>query len=500
MIKSFSICVGLILFCLHAHAAIRLPDILGNHMVVQADEPIKLWGKAKAGESLQAKLLNQDGNQLDFQVTKVEPNGTWELQLKKQAAGRRLSILLSGGGGEPVNVEDVLAGEVWLCSGQSNMRWTVAKSKDGKEEIAAASYPDIRLFQVAQRPAARPQSNLKGKWVRCSPETIGNFSAAGYYFGRFLFKELNQPVGLIDSTWGGTPIQAWIPLDAMEANPKTDQVEKDYKAYFAQPPKERKKSRGTWIYGAKSQKGPARLYNGMIEPLTRLPIRGVVWSQGEGNDREGKWGGPSLYHTLFPMLIESWRKKWGRDFPFFYVELANYMTPPEDPIDSTQKVNWAYMREAQASALSLPQVFPISAIDVGEADEIHYADKQTVGKRLGMAILRHVYNKAVLPYLSPRLKNVEIQDGKARLKMKHAEGGLKTDDGHPPRGFAIQGEDKTWKWAQAKIEGDEIIVWHPEIKEPQAIRYAWASNPDVNVYNQTNLPLMPFRTDKDAKK
>ncbi len=498
MMRLYAVCLASALFWSEMNAAIRLPDILGDHMVVQAGVPIKLWGKAKAGESVQAKLLDEGEKLLDSQEVKASSRGAWELSLKEQPLGRRFSIELTGGGGEPVELKDVLAGEVWLCSGQSNMRWTVAKSKDAKEEIAAANYPEIRLFQVAQRPAARPQSTLKGKWVRCSPETVANFSAAGYYFGRYLYEELNRPVGLIDSTWGGTPIQAWIPLDAMEANPKAAHVEKDYKTYFAQPPEKRKKARGTWIYGAKSQKGPARLYNGMIEPLTKLPIRGVVWCQGEANDREGKWGGPSLYRTLFPMLIESWRKKWGEDFPFFYVELANHSTPPEDPIDSTQKVNWAYIREAQASALSLPLVFAISAIDVGEADEIHYANKQAVGNRLGKAVLGHVYQKAEVPYLSPRFISSTVQEGKARLQFQHTEGGLKTDDGRPPQGFAIQAENNSWKWAQAKIEGDEIIVWHPDIKKPLAVRYAWASNPDVNVYNQAGLPLMPFRTDEEG--
>ncbi len=493
---ALSVILGFAALTATARANIWLPNIFGDHMVLQAEKPVAIWGKASPGETVTVDVLDADGTVISSANVDAKPDKTWSVLLPAVPAERTVTVRLTGSESGEKTLSDVLIGEVWLLSGQSNMRWTVAKSEDADQEIAAADHPQLRLFTVKQNPAGAPLGNLNGEWQVCTPESVGDFSGAGYFFGRDLQKALDQPVGLILSAVGGTPIQAWIPRDAMDANPETAHIQTDYDAYFALPPAKREKARGTWIYGAKSEKGPGFLYNGMIHPLIPFTLRGIAWCQGEANDREDKWDGPSLYHTLFPMLITDWRERWGEgDLPFIYVELANFMASPKDPVDSGALINWAFIREAQASALTLPNVFAVSAIDVGEADDIHYKDKQTVGQRLALAALGQVYEQAESPTLSPRYESHTIEGNKIRLKFANAEGGLTTDDGQSPSAFAIRGEDGEWKWAQTEIDGGDILVWHDEIPAPTAVRHAWASNPDVNVYNEAKLPLMSFRTD-----
>jgi sialate O-acetylesterase len=232
----------------------------------------------------------------------------------------------------------------------------------------------------------------------------------------------------------------------------------------------------------------------MIYPLLPYAIRGVIWYQGESNDRLVAWGGPDLYRILFPMLVSSWRDAWGQDFPFLYVELANFKEPQTEPVEEE---SWANIREAQSTALSLSHTYTVPAIDVGEAGNIHFGDKQTVGARLAMAALGQVYHRLDTSGLSPRYASYFVEGNTIRLTFDNVSSALHTDDGQPPRCFAIRGEGGEWLWGQAQITGKEILVSHPNVTPPVAVRYAWASNPDVNVYDAANLPLMPFRTDKD---
>jgi sialate O-acetylesterase len=490
--------VSITAFIAHGHAKIWLPSILGDNMILQAERPLSFWGKASSGDTVSVSIVDSHGAVISSGQAHVDAGGKWTLRLPELESGLNVSVDIVDGQGDVVQLSNVLIGEVWLCSGQSNMRWTVAKSKDAVTELANADHAAIRLFKVKTEAGSIPLDNLNGEWVVCSPETAGDFSGAGYFFGRDLQASIGAPVGLIDSAWGGTPVQAWIAASAMAANDKTETLLAEYQNYLDTPREQRKRDgRGDWIYGAQLQKAPGRLYNSMIHPLQSFPIRGVVWCQGEANDREGKWGGPSLYHTLFPMLIRSWREQWGQgDFPFIYVELANFMAPQTHPIGEGEPVNWAYIREAQASALALDGVYAVSAIDLGAADNIHYLDKQSVGARLALAAEGAVYQRGDSPSLSPRYLEQQIEaEGRVRLRFTNAEG-LHTDDGQLPQGFAICDSAGEWYWAKAEIAGEDILVWHPDIIHLEAIRYAWASNPEVNVYNRSGLPLMPFRSDK----
>ncbi len=479
-------------------AGIWLPNIFGDHMILQAEKPVKIWGKATPGETVSISILSDSEATLSSSEATADPDSKWSATLPPLPPGQSVSIRVTGTKSGGKVLSDVLTGEVWLLSGQSNMRWTVAKSKDAEKEIAAADHPGIRLFMTDMAPAGSPSDNLPGQWVVCSPETVGNFSGLGYFFGRDLQQALSRPVGLICSAVGGTPIQAWTPLEPMEADPATTHIEDDFEAYYQQPPEKRRKARGTWIYGAKQEKGPARLYNGMIHPLIPLSLRGIAWCQGEDNSQpaNGEWDGPEVYRVHFPMMIQAWREAWGQPkLPFLYIELANYREPQKTPVSAEEERHWGAIREAQAAALSLTAVHAVSTIDLGEAEDIHYKSKQDVGKRLSLAALGAVYGQAPKPFLSPRYVGHSLENGKVRIKLANAEGGLKTDDGAPPKAFAICGKDGNWQWAKTEIDDSDILAWHPDIPEPTAVRHAWASNPDVNVYNINGLPLMPFRTD-----
>lgn len=467
-------------------------------MVLQAERPLKFWGKATAGETVTVSLIGDDGKTLAEESTEADSDRLWQIVLPAVPTGRLITVLINGSQSGEREFSDVLTGEVWLLSGQSNMRWTVAKSQNASEEIAAADHPELRLFVTGQNPVSVSVDNLKGDWQVCTPETVGDFSGAGYFFGRDLQAALDRPVGLILSAVGGTPIEAWVPLDAIEADPATRPLQTEFVDYFKQPPSHRKKARGTWVYGAKSEKGPAFLYNGMVAALLPYTMRGIAWCQGEANDRDKGWGsGPDLYSTLFPMLITSWRERANQgELPFIYVELANYMDSPTDPVDSQAEINWANIREAQSSGLELPAVYAVSTIDIGTGDNIHYPNKQTVGKRLTQAALGQVYDHGETPSLSPRYLSHVTEGDRIRLSFSNAEGGLRTNDDATSRAFAIRGADGDWRWASTEIDGDEILVWNSEISNPTAVRHAWASNPDVNTFNRSGLPVMPFRTDR----
>jgi len=470
--------------------------IFGDHMVLQCDKPIRVWGRDKPGNTVTVCLSDHSGAILSKATAMTSPDGRWDVLLEPVEGGRKTELRITTDAGEEKTFTDVLIGEVWLLSGQSNMRWSLKKSQDGQREVQEADHPRLRLFLIDPTPRAEPQVAVAGHWQVCTPESAASFSGPGYFFGRELMATLDRPVGLICATVGGTPIHPWIPLAALNADPQTAHYEADRRAYFAQPPEKRKKARGTSIYGAKGQFAPGWLFNGMIHPLIPLTMRGVAWCQGEANSRPHQWGGPSLYRTLFPMLIQSWRGQWKGDrLPFLYVELANHLAAQSGPVDEGVKINWADIREAQAEALALPSVFMVPAIDLGLAEEIHYPNKKAVGRRLAQAALGALYGLGEPPYLAPRLESHTVEGAKIRLRFSDAAG-LRTTDGKSPATFAIKGNGKGWMWAEAAIEADEIVVWHPEISQPEAVRHAWASNPSVNVVNKANLPLSSFRIDK----
>jgi sialate O-acetylesterase len=414
------------------------------------------------------------------------------------------------------------------------MAMSVKSSGNADQEIADAKYPKIRLFKVANATAEEPQTDVKGEWVECTPETVGGFSAAGYFFGRDLFKALGVPVGLIHTNWGGTPAEAWTSREGLEGNPALKAIYQRYKQNLANYPKQKEewdKTRdarmATWKEAAakakaekkpaprapqapadpaKSPNSPSTLYNGMIAPLVPFGIRGAIWYQGESNA-----GRAYEYRTLFPAMIADWRKHWAEgDFPFIFVQLANFMARKEQPADSA----WAELREAQAMTLALPKTGMAVIIDIGEAANIHPKNKQDVGGRLALAAETVAYGKTIV-CSGPIYKSMSIEGDKIRLRFDHVGGGLvaKGDDavivkgpgGEPElqakegarlTGFAIAGADKKFVWADAKIDGDSVLVWAKDVPTPVAVRYAWADNPQCNLYNKAGLPASPFRTDQ----
>lgn len=466
-------------------AEIKLPSIFGDHMVLQGGAPLPFWGQGEPGQKIRVSIRGDEGKVLASKEAVVDASGQWRLELPSLQQGAACEVHIVCADGSEVLFGDVLIGEVWLCSGQSNMAWDVSQSENGEAAVAAANHPEIRLFQVSRAVKDAPQVDLEGSWEICRPEAVADFSAVAYYFGRELRREQDVPVGLIGSYWGGTPAQAWTPREPQAGDPATrTQIDK-YKAYTALSAETRKNPEA---YGKFGQKGPGCLYNGMIHPLIPYAIRGAIWYQGESNASD-----PRGYKTLFPMMIQAWREHWGQgEFPFLYVELANYQKAQVDPVEE----GWASIREAQGSALSLPAAYAVTAIDIGAADTVHPLDKESVGRRLALAALGRVYGRDGL-CLSPRYAGHVVEGQKIRISFSDAEGGLHTDDGQAPHPFAIQGSDGAWHWADAAIDGETILVWNDEVPHPSAVRYAWATNPDVNVYSQAGLPLMPFRTDPD---
>ncbi len=486
------------IFALPAAAAIKLPAVIGDGMVLQRDIKVPIWGTADPGEKVTVTLGDQKA------AATADADGRWMVRLDPLKAGGPFEMTVVGS--NRITLKDILVGEVWVCSGQSNMAMAVKACANAAQEIAAADYPNIRLFTVSRTVAATPQSDTKGAWVHCSPETVPDFSAAAYYFGRHLYKELNVPIGLIHTSWGGTPAEAWTSRATLEADPDLkvivdrwdDQIAKYRKTDSAAEPAAKPAARGKAAKpaaGGKAAKPPtdpatsphraAGLYNGMIHPLIPYAIRGAIWYQGESNA-----GRAYQYRKLFPAMIQDWRKAWGQgDFPFLFVQLANYQPRKPEPADSA----WAELREAQTMTLSLPKTGMAVIIDIGEANDIHPKNKQDVGKRLARAALAIAYGKHI-PYSGPMYDSMKIEGDAIRLTFKHVDGGLVARGGEL-KGFAIAGDDRRFVWADAKIDGDTILVRSDKVAKPKAVRYAWADNPECNLYNKADLPASPFRTD-----
>jgi len=632
--------------------SLRLPAIFGDHMVLQCNMPVPIWGWAKPNEEVAVILKGKKPL-----VTKANEQGRWMVKLPPQPAGGPHELIIRTRE-ETIRFRDVLFGEVWVCSGQSNMEWPVAWAQNAKEEIATANFPQIRFFVVEKSIALEPQTDCKGRWVVCSPETIGGFSAVGYFFGREIHQRLKVPVGLIGTYWGGTPAEAWTELKALESDP-------DFKPILERLPRDRETLRrlqeqyeqalaewnrkiilrdpgnkgeemgwakpefddsdwatmelprifersmnidgavwfrkvvnipenwagkdlvlslgpiddydttyfngerigstgpetpnswtvprrykvpgklvkpganliavrvfdmlenggftglpdqmrlelaegrgepislaGSWKFKVEFARDasklpprpqppinnwtPTGLFNAMVAPLIPYAIRGVIWYQGESNVARAY-----QYRKLFPALINSWRKAWGQgDFPFLFVQLANYLERRQEPTESA----WAELREAQLLTLkTVPNTGMAVAIDIGEANDIHPRNKQDVGKRLALAALAIAYGQKIV-YSGPIYRSMKIEGNKIRLFFDHVGSGL-VAKGDKLVGFAIAGKDRKFVWANAKIEGNTVVVWNEQVPEPVAVRYAWADNPECNLYNKEGLPASPFRTD-----
>lgn len=498
-----------------AFGDVKLPAIFGDHMVLQQGRTVPVWGWADAGEKVTVAIGGQTKS------ATAGKDGKWKIELDKLSSSKPLTMTVTGK--NKVTISDILIGEVWLASGQSNMAMRVNRCKDFDKEQAAAKFPSIRMFTVGRKPMASPQADCTGRWVVCSPSTVAGFSATAYFFGRKLHRELKVPVGLINSSVGGTPVEAWTSLKVQTAAKSksaanTDKTigyvltkwqklianwdgsaaQKQYEQRLARWKTRAKKARAAKkrpprrprkpVDPKLSTHRPANLFNGMINPLVPFAIRGAIWYQGEHNaSREY----PELYGVQLALMINDWRTRWNQgDFPFLWVQLPNFRTQQKKPVEPS---GWVTVQEQMLNTLSVKNTGMAITIDVGEARDIHPKNKQDVGNRLALWALGTTYKKDLV-YSGPIFQSAKFDDGRAVLTFKHAGDGLKAKDGEL-RGFAVAGPDGKFVFAKAKAAGKKVTVWSDQVKKPTAVRYAWAANPVCNLVNSAGLPASPFRTD-----
>ncbi len=490
-----------------ACADVKLPAIFSDHMVLQRDAAVPAWGWAEPGEAVTVSIQGQT------KTTTADAMGKWSVKLDKFSATNTLTLVVSGK--NKITVNDVLVGEVWLGSGQSNMAMWVKSVRDLEQEKVSAKFPQIRMFTVKRHETVTPQKDCEGEWVLCSPETVSGFSATAYFFGRELHQKLGVPVGLINGSVGATPIEAWTSLEKQEGKKELApvfaewatklrapfdpvkaqaQYEKQYAAWKTNSAKRVAEGKPAGYAPEKPvpprehKNYPANLFNGMIAPIIPYAIRGVIWYQGENSGREGF---AQLYEYQLPLLIADWRERWGQgEFPFAWVQLANYRTYTNSPCPVS---HWARVREGMLKSLAVTNTGMAVAIDIGDADNIHPKNKQAVGYRLGLWARAQVYGDKIT-FSGPLPAGQKISDDKIIISFKHTDGGMLAKDGEL-QGFVIAGVDKEWHWGKARIEGEQVVISSPDVKSPLAVRYGWADNPKCNLFNGAGLPASPFRTD-----
>jgi sialate O-acetylesterase len=639
MCKKFCLTIGCLCFISLSllKAEVRLAGVFGSNMVLQRDAPVKVWGWADKNERIRLQLNGQTV------TSRANADGAWDITLSPVPLGGTYTMRVEGKN-SMVELTNIAVGDVWLCSGQSNMEWTVAQSANAAKEIAAAAYPEIRSLRVPKGIKADPQSSFNAEWVACSPATVGDFSGVAYFYARELYREQKIPIGIINASWGGTDIEAWMSenaftslpenvrkkydaevrknidsyiknntgnrqafLDAMKSDPalagrwfdpatdrsswqpiavpaewaSTPLALIDGHVWFSvdialpagasgkpatlslgtiddsdiawvngvqvgensgwdtprlyavsagilkdgvnsivvritdnggsggmwSPPEnifleiqnEKFSLAGQWKYKASVSNADykvlditpnmlyASLYNTMVNPITKFRIKGVVWYQGENNT-----GRAYAYRTLFPALITDWRNKWGYEFPFYWVQLANLYPLNETPVESA----WAELREAQTLTLRLPKTGQAVIYDIGNPNDIHPTNKQDVGRRLARIALHNDYGKTEVIYSGPTFQSVEIAGNKAVITMNTHGSALAVHSKYGYlEGFTIAGEDKKFEWAKAVVDGNKITVYSDRVAHPVAVRYGWANNPGGNLFNTEGLPAVPFRTD-----
>ncbi len=494
--------VAVLLAATFCSADIKLPAMLSDHMVLQRDRPVPIWGWADAGEKIIVAIAGQTHE------TEADAEGKWRVDLTPLSVGKPLTLVVEGN--NRVERTDILVGEVWVCSGQSNMQWSVVNSKDAQLELLTANHPQLRLITVNPKGSQTPSEDFEGQWQACTPKTVPNFSAVGYFFGLQLHKSLNVPVGLIDNAWGGSSCEAWIRRDLLDADPiygplmeRWKANEAKYESGEAQTAYE--KALADWeqvkTEGKKpgrkpqspevlmeGQHRPANLFNARVLPLVPYAIRGAIWYQGESNASRAY-----QYREMFPLMIQNWREVWGQgEFPFYWVQLADYLAEKPEPSESS----WAELREAQTMTLDrLKNTGEAVIIDIGEGNDIHPVNKREVGLRLARWALARDYGMKI-PCESPRYESMAQADGKLLVTFRSCGAGLHVYDHRDLRGFAVAGEDKKWVWAEAKLVApNQVEVWSEAVSAPVAVRYAWADNPVCNLMSKKRLPVTPFRSD-----
>lgn len=485
MNRTLSVIASLVFaFTLSSRADVKLPAVIGSHMVLQRAQSCPIWGWADPGEQVTVEFAGQKA------TTRAGADGSWRVNLRSMKASSTPRTMTITGNNRLV-LEDVLVGEVWLCSGQSNMEWTVASSDNPKDEIAAANHPRIRHIKIPHRPSDKPESDVPSDgWKVCSPETAGNFTAVGYFYGRTLMKELDVPVGLLGCNWGGTRIEPWTPPVGFESVPalKTDFADKldTFPEWTDKKGKDGKVEIGADGKPVKqiNHQSPLALYNGMVHPLVPFAIRGAIWYQGESNNGEGM-----LYHEKMKALIAGWRKVWGNSkMPFYFVQLAPFTYGG----DATRL---AGIWEAQLATLDVPHTGMAVTTDIGNIKDIHPRNKQDVGRRLALWALTKTYGKRGIVYSGPLYKGMKSRGDKIEVSFDHVGGGLSSRDGGPLTHFAIAGEDKNFVEARAEIVGNKVVVSSDSVARPVAVRFAMHQQAEPNLSNKEGLPAAPFRTD-----
>ncbi|HEY1082043.1 MAG TPA: sialate O-acetylesterase [Prosthecobacter sp.] len=503
--------LAMLLSAAGAFADVRLPAIISDHMVLQADAGLPVWGWADAGEEVSVTFGSQ------MVSAKAAADGKWQVKLAEVKADASAKTLTVKGSKNTLTVQDVLVGQVWLGSGQSNMAMTVSGSLHYAEEQKKAALPQIRMFTVERSSKTEPQADCKGSWVVCSPETVGRFSATAYFFGRKIHQVLKQPVGLINSSWGGTALEAWTSMDAQAKLPEYKTISASWEEAKKQPRDAAKVAEKftaateKWkqdVAAAKAakktlprapqtpveprlhQNHPANLYNGMIAPLIPYAIRGALWYQGEHNSNKPY---ADLYSLQLKTLIQDWRTRWGYEFPFAWVQLPDFKAPQKSPVETQ---SWPIIREQMLRTLDVPATGMAIALGLGEEKDIHPKNKQGVGLRLSLWALGDVYQQKVAAVSGPLPKGHEIKGNTISITFSHVAEGLKSRAAKGElKGFAIAGDNRRFVWADARIEGDKVVVSSPRVAQPVAVRYAWADNPVWSLENSAGLPATPFRTD-----
>jgi len=497
--------IAVLTFALGARANVSLPDVISEGMVLQQGQAIPIWGKADPGEVVTVHFAGQS------KKTIAAMDGTWRVKLDPMRANATPATMIISGK-NTIELKNILIGEVWLVSGQSNMERLLSETANGEAAIAAANHPLIRLFNVSRQVAFKRAPPPLATWQPCSPQTIKQFSAAGYYFGVELERELRVPIGLINSSYGGSQAEAWTPVEYLLASEDLRPTVERKKIWDEERPrvradydealkKWRAESDKAKAAGARPSPSPAvpdalreyriasSIYDGMIAPIIPFFIRGAIWYQGESNEARAQ-----QYGVLLPTMIRAWRERWGEgNFPFGIVQLPNYRDPKPEPSDEA----WSHLREAQRrTALHTPNTGLIVTIDIGEAHDIHPKNKLDVGKRMALWALVDVYGRKMTKS-GPIFRNAKIAASKIILTFDEVGQGLRIRDGDELDEFAIAGADHKWRWASAKIVAkDRIEVWSDVVSQPLAVRYAFNNNPKhPNLTNETRLPAAPFRTD-----
>ncbi len=495
--------VVLLIACCDLNASVKINSMFSSDMVLQRNAVVPVWGTAAPSESVSVEINGQ------IQRTKTSDDGKWNILLQPMMEGGPFILTVTGM--NVIQLHNVMVGEVWICSGQSNMTFELKKTSAAKEDVAAANNPILRLFTVPRVVSETLKTECTGVWTVCTPEQAEDFSAVAYFFGKALQESLQIPIGLIHVSWGGTAAEGWVSRGLLERNPDfvpiLDRWKRDIENYpqaISEFNRRQPDLQAQWKIdsadavskgralprkptaprGPGHRDTPTGQFNGMLSPVIPFAMRGVIWYQGEANASRAY-----QYRTLFPALITEWRELWKQgDFPFYFVQLPNLDRQPEP-----SKSGWAELRESQLMTLSVPNTGMAVTIDVGDPKDLHPVNKRPVGERLARVALAKTYQKNV-PYAGPSFVDMKIVRNSAVIEFNPGAGAL-TARGGKLNGFSIAGNDKKFVPASAVLKGKTVVISSSLVKKPVAVRYGWADNPDCTLYNNAGLPASPFRTD-----